>query len=249
MIFIHNLQAEWIKTKRSASNWLSIIGGFFIPIIQTIVYFYNGKTLNDTGKYAWQSLYNNSWQNMAIFLLPMGMILAGSLITQIENKNNTWKQVHATPQTFTNIFLSKFTVILLMTLKFFIYFNIGVILSAIIPSLFLDGSMPNSTFPFWDVLKLNGKIFVACLPILAFQYLLSLRFKNFMIPIGIGFVMLIGTLIGFLWDHIYISPFSYPMFTVMTKKLEFNPIVYALIYFALIMGINYFMYIRKKDKG
>ncbi len=249
MMFFNNLQAEWIKTKRSASNWLSLIGGLFIPIIMTIVFFYTDKTINDDGVYGWQKLYNNSWQNMAIFLLPMGMILAGSLITQIENKNNTWKQVHATPQSYTNIFFSKFIVILLMTLKFFIYFNIGILLSAIIPTIALEGGMPNQAYPFWDVLKLNGKVFIACMPILAFQYFLSLRFKNFIVPIGIGFVMLIGTMIGFAWKFIFLSPFSYTMYTVIPKKTWFTPSVYALICFAIITAFSYFVYLRKKDKG
>lgn len=248
-MFFKNLQAEWIKTKRSASNWLSLIGGFFIPIIMTIVFFYTDKTINDDGLFGWQKLYNNSWQNMAIFLLPMGMILAGSLITQIENKNNTWKQVHATPQSYTNIFFSKFTVIILMTVKFFIYFNIGILLSAIIPTIFLEGGLPNQTYPYWDVLKLNGKVFIACMPILAFQYFLSLRFKNFIVPIGIGFVMLIGTMIGFAWKYIYFSPFSFTMYTVIPKKTWFTPSVYALISFVIITSISYFIYLRKRDKG
>lgn len=249
MQYIYNLQAEWIKTKRSASNWLSIIGGFFIPIILTIAFFYNKNTINDSGIYGWQQLYGSAWENMAVFLLPMGMILAGSLITQIENKNNTWKQVHATPQSFTTIFFSKFTVILLMTLKFFLFFNIGVVLSAIIPTIALEGAMPSQSFPFWDVLKLNGKIFIGCLPILAFQYLLSLSFKNFLVPIGIGFLMLIGTMIGFIWKYIFISPFSFPIYAVANKKVWFDPSVYAIVSFVIITALSYFLYMRKKDKG
>jgi len=250
MEFFNSLQAEWIKTKRSSSNWLSLIGGLFIPIIMTCVAFYFGKTINDTPMYAWESLYRNSWQDMAIFLLPMGMILAGSLITQIESKNNTWKQVHATPTRFSTIFFSKFTVILLMTVKFFVYFNIGVILSAIIPTLFLEGTIPNATFPFWYVLKLNAKIFIACMPILAFQYLLSLNFKNFLVPIGIGFLGLIGTLIPFARvDLIYLSPFSFNLFQVLPKKIDFNPNLYALMSFSIITAISFFLYLKKKDKG
>jgi lantibiotic transport system permease protein len=250
MTFIHAIQSEWLKTKRSASNWLSIIGGFFIPTMLTIAAFYFGKTINAGQGNGWNSAYGNAWRDMAVFLLPMGMILAGSLITQIENKNNTWKQVHATPQRFTIIFFSKFAVILIMTVKFFVFFNVGVLLYAILPSLFLDGGFPEDAFPFWDILKLNLKIFVACMPILAIQYLLSLNFKNFLVPIGIGFLGLIGTMIAFNFvKHIYLSPFAFTLYAVLPKKVWFNPTVYALIAFALITGLNYYLYMRKKDKG
>lgn len=250
MEFFNSLQAEWIKTKRSSSNWLSLIGGLFIPVIMTCVAFYFDKTINDTPNYAWEALYRSSWQDMAVFLLPMGMILAGSLITQIESKNNTWKQVHATPTRFSTIFFSKFTVILLMTVKFFVYFNIGVILSAVIPTLFLEGTLPNASFPFWFVLKINAKIFIACMPILAFQYLLSLNFKNFLVPIGLGFLGLIGTMIPYTTIKlIYLSPFSYTLYQVLPKETSFNPNVYALLSFLFITAISYFLYIRKKDKG
>ncbi len=250
MTFIHAIQAEWLKTKRSASNWLSLIGGFFIPTIMIIGAFYNGRTINDAPGNGWNIVYSNAWQNMAVFLLPMGMILAGSLITQIENKNNTWKQVHATPQRFTTVFFSKFTVILLMTVKFFVFFNIGVLLYAFLPTVFLEGGFPHDSFPFWDVLKLNVKIFVACMPILAFQYLLSLNFKNFLVPIGIGFLGLIGTMIAFTFvKHIYLSPFSFNLYALGIKKAWFNPSFYAMISFVVITAISYFLYMRKKDKG
>jgi hypothetical protein len=250
MEFFNSLQAEWIKTKRSASNWLSLVGGLFIPTIMTIVAFYYGKTINETPEYAWEGLYKNSWQDMAVFLLPMGMILAGSLITQIESKNNTWKQVHTTPTRFSTIFFSKFTVILLMTVKFFIYFNIGVILSAVVPSLILEGIMPKASFPFWYILKLNLKIFIACMPILAFQYLLSLNFKNFLVPIGVGFLGLIGTLIPYMSVKlIYLSPFSFTLYQVLPKETTFNPNWYAFISFLVITAISYWLYLRKQDKG
>lgn len=249
MTFLHALQAEWIKTKRIASNWLSLIGGLFIPLITTIIFFYKGTTINDLGKYGWQQLFLGSWDKMAVFLLPMGMILAASLITQIENKNNTWKQVHATPHSFPTIFFSKFAVILLMTVKFFLYFNLGLILAAVIPTLFLEGTLPQATFPFWDVLKVNGKIFLACMPILAFQYLLSLNFKNFLVPIGIGFLFLIGTLIGIGYKNLFFSPFAYTLFEGMHTPVTFDPRIYALVYMSLILAVAFVLYVRRKDKG
>ena|ERR1035437_4486479 len=147
MNYIYSLQSEWIKTKRSIASWLCIIGGFFIPLIYFIGFLKNKSSINDYKFDIWQKLFNQLWQNMAVILLPMGVILASSLITQMEYKNNTWKQLHTTPQTYTNIFSAKFLVIILMTIKFFIFFNIGVILSGLIPCLLFDNHLPKENLP------------------------------------------------------------------------------------------------------
>ncbi len=87
----------------------------------------------------WRSLYKHSWETMAILLLPTGVILSTSLITQMEYKNNTWKQVFASPQSLSTIFLSKLTITLLMMLAFFILFTLGILISAYLPPL-LNGT-------------------------------------------------------------------------------------------------------------
>ncbi|OFX19243.1 MAG: hypothetical protein A2033_05205 [Bacteroidetes bacterium GWA2_31_9] len=254
MIFIKSLHSEWLKTKRSMSFWLSIIGGFFIPIIYLIAFIYKGTSINhyDLSINIWIEHFRKSWQNMASFLLPMGVILASSLITQIEYKNNTWKQLHTTPQTYSTIYFAKLLVILLLTIQFFLFFNIGIIISGVLPCLIFDSNFSIQHIPIMYFIKENMKYFIACLPIIAFQYLISLKFKNFLIPIGIGLIGLIGTLIAISWKHIYFSPFSYGVLTMMTgRKIPINISLQllALFYFLIIIIENYYIYIFKKEKG
>src|SRR6478609_2782413 len=104
--FVWSFQSEWLKKKRSLASWIVIIGGFFTPVIIIIARLVRHDTLipiysNDN---FWKLLWKNSWESMAIFLLPLGVILATSLITQIEYKNNTWKQLHTVPLKLTTIF-------------------------------------------------------------------------------------------------------------------------------------------------
>lgn len=248
MIYLHSLQSEWLKTKRSAASWLCIIGGFFIPLIYFIVFLKNHSTINDLGTGIWETHFHKLWRDMAIFLLPMGVILSSSLITQMEYKNNTWKQLHTTPQRFTTVFFAKFSVIILMTLKFFLFFNIGIVLSGILPTLIFNGSLPKESIPLMPFLRGNANVFLTCLPIIAIQYLISLNFKNFLVPIGIGLLGLIGSLIGMVWKYIWVSPYSYPSMMVV-KFTSINIQLYAFVYFVLIMMVSYFIYIRKNEKG
>lgn len=257
MQFIYSLQSEWLKTKRSAASWLCIIGGFFIPTIYLIVFLVKSRTIEygvEDGN-VWEGHFTNLMRNMKAFLLPMGVIMASSLITQMEFKNNTWKQLHTTPQSLTTIFLAKFSVIAIMTVKFFVFFTIGVILSGLIPCLIIKGKLPDDPFPFLFFIKENCKVFILCLPIMAVQYLISLRFKNFLVPVGIGLVGLIGSMIGSIWEYIYVSPYSY-VFLDNVKDLPFfkgkiNINLYqgAIIYFSLLMLTSYFMFTKKKEKG
>lgn len=254
MIFLLSLYSEWLKTKRSMSFWLSIIGGFFIPIIYLIAFIYKRTSINqfNLSTNIWIEHFRTCWQNMAAFLLPMGVILASSLITQMEYKNNTWKQLHTTPQSYTTIYFAKLLVIILLTIQFFIFFNIGIIISGVLPCLIFDGNFSIQQLPFNYFIKENLKYFIACLPIIALQYLISLKFKNFLIPIGIGLIGLIGTLIAISWKYIYFSPFSYGVLTMMTGRkisINFNLQLLALIYFLIIMIANYYIYIYKKEKG
>ncbi len=254
MKFIHSLQSEWLKTKRSSASWLSLIGGFFVPVIVFCASIHDHESLNSAheGQFVWHNYFMQSWQNMVAFLLPMGLTMSISLIAQLEYKNNAWKQLYATPQSYGTIFLAKFSVIILMTLQFFIFFNIGILLSGIIPCLLFEGHLPEQSIPFMFFLKGNIKFFITSLPILALQYLISLKFKNFLVPIGVGFLGLFGTAIAFSWKYIYFSPFSYGLLSMTHKKKEdlgLNIYLLSFCSFLLIMAINYFLYIKKKEKG
>ena len=259
MYFIHSLQSEWLKTRRSLASWLVIVGGFFIPLIllsARLLYPDNTQKATQSPKF-WEGVLQQSWQLMAIFLLPMGVILATSLITQIEFKNNTWKQLHTTPQRMSTIFWSKLGVILFMMLQFFLLFNIGMYLSGILPALLLKQvDLPKGTFPWVTYLKTSGYFFVDCLPIVALQYLVSLQFRNFMVPLGVGIGMLIAALFAVEWKYGYIFPYTYCPYNFFLIKgaavkaiQHVNIHVLALGYFSVFTLTGYVLYLTKKEKG
>src|SRR5215210_9396961 len=128
MNFIGSFQSEWLKKRRSLASWLVIVGAFFTPSIILMSRIKNADKLSAlyVSDDFWQKLWHQTWESMAVFLLPIGIILAAGLITQIEYKNNTWKQLHTTPQGFTTIFFAKFLVIFVMLVEVFVLFNIGI---------------------------------------------------------------------------------------------------------------------------
>jgi hypothetical protein len=254
--FLSSFQSEWLKKRHSAASWLTVLGGCLIPVIILISRIDDHASLpaGNLSDHLWEAIYHRSWQFMGMFLLPMGVILATSLITQVEFRNNTWKQLHTTPQSLTTIFSAKLVVIIVMMVQFFILFNIGIYLSAVVPGLFFRGvPYPKEAIPFQAFLKGDVHFFIACLPIIALQYLLSLQFKNFLVPIGAGLALYVASMIATIWKYGYIVPYSY---CALSLKGGMNPAgqrpniqAWAIGYFMTITLVSYILYIAKREKG
>jgi len=253
--FVHSFQSEWLKKRRSAAFWLVILGGFFIPaiiLISRLVQFDELAAAN-ASNHIWEVLYQRSWQFMAILLLPMGVILATSLVTQLEFRNNGWKQLHTTPQRLTTVYFAKLLVIVLMLLQFFILFNAGVYLVGVIPSVFRSVPYPNEPFPWRTFLRGDGRWFVDCLPIVALQYLISLQFRNFLVPIGAGLAIYVGSMMGMFWKYGYVLPYAYCAVNFLHNNVKVDRTAdiqhWAIGYFVLFSIGSYILYITKREKG
>lgn len=254
--YILSLQSEWQKIRHSAAAWLVIIGGLFVPFILTIVQsvYPNKLSPNALKQDYWSVLFQHSWESMAILLLPAGIILATSLICQIEFRNNAWKQVFATPQRFSTLFVAKLTMVVMMLFQFFIINFIGFLLCAYLPSLWSEGGVPS--FPPMSVLsRFNFHFFIASLPLLAFQFLLAMRFKNFLVSIGGGIGIIVTSIFAFSWKYGYLLPFSHitMVFTQMTGHSHIpegtSIILHSILWFIGISGLHFIIYIAQKERA
>jgi hypothetical protein len=258
MSFAIATRAEVLKTKRTASVWLTVLGAGFLPALFLIAYVNNpdGSTAQMRNT-PWEKHFMFGWQALSVFLFPMFVILICSLIPQIEYKNNTWKQVFAAPQSVATIFFSKFLIIQLVILMFFVLFNLFMIGSGIIADLIYPRfSFLEHRVPLQRLLQLNLKTYVSILGISALQYMLSLRFKNFIAPIGIGLALLVGSLIAMQlgWSHVYKLPYAHPILTLdfinKTKRPflenhEWNALGYLLVF----LMVGFLDMKLRKEKG
>ena len=253
-----SIQSELIKTKRSASVWLSIIAAAFIPALFVVGYSIkpNGP-IKELGDMPWEIHFRIGWQAMNSFIFPMYVILICTLIPQIEFKNNTWKQVFASPQTTANIYFSKFVTIHMMIIFFYLLFNMFMIMCGIVVNLiveqyrFLDHSID------WQkLIRLNIKTYVSVLGISAIQYWMALRFKSFLAPVGIGLALLVMAIIAlnFNWEHIYKLPFAHPILTLISLDKPKRPFLEnhelnSIGYFVSFLLLGYFDLKYRKAKG
>lgn len=256
LAYIHSVQSEWLKRKNSAATWLTVLGAALVPLIVLCYRFYYFELMAGQNASAdiWEQLYNRSWQYMGFLLLPMGVILTTSLITQIETRSNAWKLLHVTPQRLTTIFFAKLTVILIMLLSFFLLFNIGIYLTGVLPALLVkEVPFPTAPFPWLKYLYGNGTFLLACLPIVAFQYLIGLRYRNFMAPLGVGLGLYIVSFIAFKWEYAYFIPYIYSILTFIDGMHHtvrpVNIYLLSTSYFVGFTVLAYTLYINKRERG
>lgn len=251
--FINSFASEWLKKKRTATSLLTVIGSLLIPMIVLVA------RMDDAGSLAaenrlprlWEKLYSRNWQLMGLLLLPMGVVLATSLITQLEFRNNTWKQLCTTPQSLTTIFLAKLAVILVMLVEFFLLFTLGIWLTGALPCLFFRSvPYPAEAFPVQGFFSGSTRFFLDILPVVALQYLLSLRFKNFLVPLGAGLGLYVASMIAVHWRHGYWIPYTYSAYNFMGQAAStFHTHYWAAGYAVLFTGLAYILYITRKEKG
>jgi hypothetical protein len=256
MNFLYCFQSEWLKTRRSLSAWLVILGAFFTPIIVTSAKLVRSENLRaeSVSPKFWENLWTSSWESIAILLLPLGLILATSLVTQIEFKNNAWKQTLTTPQSLTTIYFAKLAVIVVMMVQFFVLFDIGVYLSGVVPGLLTRGvRYPQEAIPYLFFLKQEMRYFADCLPILGLEYLVSLQSSNFLVPVGGGIGLWIASLSVLNWKYGYLFPYTYlglNYFRVMGRYTASTPIhLWAMGYFVVFVTAGYILFLMKRQKG
>jgi hypothetical protein len=256
--FVNSFQSEWMKTRRSLALWMVVVGGFFTPTIIIVARLVNHASVPELYAHEdfWQQLWRSSWESMAVFFLPLGAILSTSLIAQIEYKNNTWKQLHTLPLSYTTIFLSKLAVILVLMAMFFALFNVGIWLSAVIPYLLIGGTPWPTRLPWQDFILDDLLYFVDCLPIVALQYLLALRFKNFLVGVGLGFVFWVGALGGVSWRFGYVLPYTYTILHYLKGAEKSRAVIpdenlemLAAGWFIAIVVAAFVLYVTRSEKG
>ena len=254
--FILNTRAEFLKSKKTAAFWLTILGAAFVPVVNGIALLARPDHFvpilkNDP----WQTFINNNWQAATLFLLPMFVILLTSLVVQIEYRNNTWKQVYASPRTLADVYFSKFIIIHTLILFCFILFNAAIIISSCVVNLFQKQyTFFEHPVPWKMMFSLIVKIYFSVLAITAIQYSLSLRFRNFIAPVGIGLALLITGFIIHEWEHLYYYPYMYPAISFI-HDFEKRPGFVStaqwldLAWFVVALLVGFLDMLTRKEKG
>ncbi|RFS16790.1 ABC transporter permease [Emticicia sp. C21] len=248
-------RSELLKTKRTSAFYLTVFGASFITLMELLEMLTTSDSVARLYPDPWQIYFRISLQMMIGMILPLYMILICTLLAQIEFRNNTWKQVFGSPQSEVAVFISKF-----LNLQFLIFSFI--LLNVIF--LFLGAFLLNSIDPKLDLfhkyldwqhlLTLLSKTFVCSLAISSIQFWMSLRFRNFILPLAIGFVLwFAGIMMTFEYKTIskewypysYLMMIAFPGFEDKHSTLILNALILT---FGFLIG-GFWDFKRRKGKG
>jgi hypothetical protein len=251
--FIINTKAELWKCRKTAAYWLTLLASVFVPVVSFLMLtskpeHFAQKLKTDT----WRSFMNMNWQPAAAFFLPMYVILVTSLVVQIEYRNNTWKQVYASPRSYADVFFSKFLVIHLLILASVLLFNFFLIASGYAANIVVSGyTFFDTAIPWKDMLIITGKMYASILAVTAIQYWLSLRLRNYIAPVGIGLALLITALMIIEWEKIHIYPYAYTALTYFRNlnKGDQSHQYYSYVWFVGVLLLAFWDTVKRKERG
>jgi lantibiotic transport system permease protein len=252
--FVINTSSELLKCRKTLAFWLTIAGSAFIPFVNLLIYLIETKQAMARLKAnTWEVHISDAWQPATAFVMPMYVILVTSLIVQIEYRNNTWKQVYASARSYADIFFSKFIVVHILILSCFVLFNMFLVLSGYIANIFYsDYTFFSTAVPWNKLLSLTGRLYVSVLAMTTIQYWISLRFRNYMAPLGIGVGLLV---IGFMilsWKKVIYYPYAYTAVTFFLDKPS-QPMgeqrIWSFVWMAGILALSFWDTVKRREKG
>jgi hypothetical protein len=251
MNLIISVRSEILKTKRTAAFYLTIIAAALVPFIFLMDVIFDG-ILPENRKDAFNAFIRESFGFLSVLIFPMFVILVCTLLPQIEFRNNTWKQVFASPRTMKDIFISRFLNVHLLILLFLVSFNLFMFMVSIAIH-FIDPetdllSWPLDGMALWNY---NVNIYVAILAMSAIQFWVGLRFRNFIPPIAIGFAMwFTGTMMvmEFHTSNAHFFPYTYLVLSFFPKNRELLPTtqLFSLVYMLLFLALGFIDFKRSK---
>lgn len=215
------LRAEMLKTKRTASFYFTLVIAAPVPAIFLLNVLTGGGDLDAIRKDPLNAIFELGMERNGLVFFPLFVILVCTLLPQTEYRNNTWKQVLTAPQTKGNVFLAKFLNINRLVLVF-LGATLFYLLLATVATHFSQPSLNLLHQPF-DVARLlvrTANAYITMLAVCSFQFWLGLRFRNFIIPIAVGFIFWItGMLMAFEFQSGLVDffPYCFPVFPFVSK--------------------------------
>jgi hypothetical protein len=249
------LRSEMLKTRRTAALYLTGVVAAMLPLIYLFDFATDDSDAAPYKADPWQLFFLEGWKGINFVILTLFVILICTLLAQLEFRNNTWKQVLASPVPTGHVFLSKFLSVQLLIVLFLVVFNTLMIASA--TSLhFLSTQLPflDHHFDIRNWLLMNGNTYLAVLPISVLQFWLSLRFRNFIVPIGIGLGLWLAAIMAVFEFHassLHLFPYTYPVLHMVPKFKDQMPLVQAsaVVYTALFLLLAFADFNGRKKVG
>lgn len=252
MNLLISLRSELLKTKRTASFYLALIGAAVGPVVFML------NILLDEGEA--EGLKNDPLNKLfkilsdmnGAALFPCFIILICTLLPYMEYRNNTWKQLFASPQTKASVFFAKFVNVHLYMLVFLVATHLFMFMSIVVIN-FINPDLNLFKYSLNGGMILTNAVnaYVLILAVCSIQFWMGLRFRNFIVPVGIGLALwFIGTIMALQYSPGTASyfPYSFSAFSLSQKlQPQLTQVAWSSFGYAVLFLLVGFMDFRRRD--
>ncbi|TCL54996.1 hypothetical protein EDD76_11731 [Kineothrix alysoides] len=116
---------------------------------------------------------------MIMVLNMFGIVVAACMIYEMEFKGNAIKRIHMLPVSVAGMYLCKFLILTMLFLLVVSFQNLALMRIGM-------NDLPKGSFEMKTLIIFAGYSFLTSMPVLSFMLLVSSRFENMWIPLGIG---------------------------------------------------------------
>lgn len=116
---------------------------------------------------------------MIMILNLFGIVIAACLVYNMEFKGSAIKKMYMLPMSVPGMYLCKFLILTVMLFVAVALENLALMQIGI-------NDLPQGSFEMATLLRFTGYSFITSLPVLSFMLLISSRFENMWIPLGVG---------------------------------------------------------------
>ena len=214
------LAADTLKLRRTAALRLTLFSGALPVLLAFCIYFFKGHLILKDGGTPWPRFISGAWQTAGTLLLPLFVVLLTSLVVHIETKATAWKHLYAQPVGRGAVFGSKLLVLLALNAVALLLFaglvlGAGTLLGLVRPKL----GFQTYAIPLEAVAWMLLRTYVATLGLLAVQYIVSLYWRSFVVPVGVGMGAVVSTIALLQWEHADKIPYAAPLGTAVSMKM------------------------------
>jgi hypothetical protein len=214
---ILSFRSEFYKTRKTMAFWSAVILPMLLcALIFVGFYSSSDKLSHQPGAMLWFGFAGAILGVMGSVILPMLIVFIAYSVNSIEHKADTWKTLFSLPISKFSVYTAKYLYAMLLVvicLLLFVVFTLGFgnLLGIVKPAMrFSEYNIEGILF------KVYVKLFLSSLSILSIQFILSLLFRDFLKPMGIGFICTIAgdILAGNNWKYDYLFPYSHPLMAI-----------------------------------
>ncbi len=255
------IQAEALKAKNSYAFWLAWVGTSFVALALFIIVLLDNNQITHVAEAnPWRSYVQFYYSGTNFMLLPLFIIIIASLVTFIEHRNGMWKHLYVLNVSRWHLYVSKFIVIVLLFAAAHTYFVLLMLISGVATGIIRPSSGLLSHFP--DFVQIGTRAFktvFSVLGLLAVQYWISIRFRSFIVPLGVGVIgFVMATLMVEQSHWVLYMPYAHPLLYAQgadgpIKLSHWGPIseveLYSLLYCVVFVPLGYWLTRRMTVEG